>query len=325
MIVWGGIESGFVPYLNTGARYEPATDTWSATNSAAGAAPAGRIFHTAIWTGTEMIVWGGQTGTGTRLNSGGRYNPAGDSWTPTGTGANLPAVRAGHTATWTRTEMIVWGGVDSSSLSLSSGGRYDSASDAWTPTGGGPNLPAARTGHTATWTGDRMFVWGGSAGSSGGRYDPVSNSWAAVSTANAPLSPEGHTAVWTGSEVIVWGSTSGNTGGRYNPTSNAWTATSTGSGVPAGRVYHSAVWANGEMIIWGGYRPSTFPNGTSTGGRYDPANNTWAPTGTGDERPVTPIPFSGGLDRHRNARVGRLRSVCSRDRGPLLPAVRDFL
>ena len=42
--------------------------------------------HTAVWTGTEMVVWGGVTITGgIHLNTGGRYNPANDTWTPTAT------------------------------------------------------------------------------------------------------------------------------------------------------------------------------------------------------------------------------------------------
>ena len=54
-----------------------------------------------------MIVWGGEDGSG-YFNDGGRYNPAANSWTalPT-TGA--PAARE-HTAVWTGSEMIVWGG-----------------------------------------------------------------------------------------------------------------------------------------------------------------------------------------------------------------------
>ena len=44
-------------YLNTGARYNPTTDSWTATSTTS--APAGRYLHTAAWTGSEMIVWGG--------------------------------------------------------------------------------------------------------------------------------------------------------------------------------------------------------------------------------------------------------------------------
>ena len=54
----------------------------SATN-----APSARFRHTAVWTGTEMIVWGGQL-----INTGGRYDPATDSWKPT-SAINAPSAR----------------------------------------------------------------------------------------------------------------------------------------------------------------------------------------------------------------------------------------
>jgi len=61
-------------------------DTWTAT--AITNAPTARDGHTAVWTGSEMIVWGGFEGAH-YLNTGGRYNPATDSWVATGT-ANAP-------------------------------------------------------------------------------------------------------------------------------------------------------------------------------------------------------------------------------------------
>ncbi len=59
-----------------------------------------------------MIVWGGYFYDGSyhELNTGGRYNPATDAWVGTSTGANVPSGRDDHTAVWTGTEMIVWGG-----------------------------------------------------------------------------------------------------------------------------------------------------------------------------------------------------------------------
>src|SRR5437879_8199674 len=69
-------------------------DTWTPTSLTN--APAGRTLHTAVWTGSEMIVWGGYNN-GNYLNSGGRYNPSTDSWTATST-TNAPDSRASHTA-----------------------------------------------------------------------------------------------------------------------------------------------------------------------------------------------------------------------------------
>jgi N-acetylneuraminic acid mutarotase len=58
MIVWGG--SGSSGYLNTGGRYNPNTNTWTATSTTN--APTARSAHTVVWTGSEMIVWGGYDG-----------------------------------------------------------------------------------------------------------------------------------------------------------------------------------------------------------------------------------------------------------------------
>ena len=80
MIVWGGWN--FPDRLNTGGKYNPSTDSWTATSTIN--APERRYYHTAVWTGSEMIVWGGYAFSG-YLNTGGRYNPITNSWTVTST------------------------------------------------------------------------------------------------------------------------------------------------------------------------------------------------------------------------------------------------
>src|SRR5438128_2156134 len=57
-------------------------DTWAATSITN--APAARLVHTAVWTGSEMIIWGGASDAN-YLGTGGRYNPSTDSWTATTT------------------------------------------------------------------------------------------------------------------------------------------------------------------------------------------------------------------------------------------------
>ena len=224
MIVWGGSRNdGTSPYLNDGARYNPADDTWTPMSTVG--APRGRAYHTAVWTGSEMIVWGGSAYPGSTpdvLNDGGRYDPASDRWTAVST-TGAPSVRSGYTAVWTGSEMIVWGGstYDGTSHYLNDGGRYNPAGDNWTPvtTSG---APAARDRPTAVWTGSAMIVWGGYHSSSGvlntgGRYDPAGNSWAATTTTGAPARRQFHTAVWTGTEMIVWGGVSEIGGNRLYP------------------------------------------------------------------------------------------------------------
>jgi hypothetical protein len=64
MIVWGGA----VDWAGDvwGHRYNPSLDTWAVTSYG----PIPRERHTAVWTGTEMIVWGGY---GTVYWDGTRY------------------------------------------------------------------------------------------------------------------------------------------------------------------------------------------------------------------------------------------------------------
>src|SRR2546430_5153787 len=72
MPVWGGRDHDG-GYLNTGGRYNPSTDSWRSTSPTN--APSARFGHTAVWTDSEMIVWGGATITGGFhiSNTGGRY------------------------------------------------------------------------------------------------------------------------------------------------------------------------------------------------------------------------------------------------------------
>jgi N-acetylneuraminic acid mutarotase len=251
-------------------------NSWTDTTNAN--APSDRFDHTVVWTGTEMIVWGGTRDGLINLNTGGRYRPATDTWTDTST-AGAPFARSGHTAVWTGTEMIVWGG-----NADNTGGRYNPVTDSWTATSTA-NVPTGRNGHTAVWTGNQMIVWGGVnfigfTFNTGGKYNPSTNTWTSTTTANAPATRTGHTAVWTGSEMIVWGGWNGlsglfNSGGKYNPVTNSWTDTSI-SNSPSGRYGHTAVWTGSEMIIWGGGSNDYF----DTGAQYNPRADTWMATNT---------------------------------------------
>ena len=210
-------------------------DTWTATSTAN--APDARQLHTAVWTGTEMIVWGGFNSTDRALNTGGRYNPSTDSWMAIGT-TNAPVGHYRHTAVWTGSAMIVWGGWDRDGYSLNTGGRYNPTTDSWTATST-TNAPSGRAFHTAVWSGSEMIVWGGFNGgtlfNTGGRYNPITDTWTATQLLNAPSSRSYHTAIWTGAEMIVWGGQGVNTGGRYNPNTDSWIATSTAN-APAGPI-----------------------------------------------------------------------------------------
>jgi N-acetylneuraminic acid mutarotase len=269
MYVWGGDGAGGA--LNSGSRYDPASDTWT---SMATAPLAPRAYHAAVWTGSRMIVWGGyNVHIGQLYGDGASYSPTTNSWTPVN-GTNAPDARTYHTAVWTGSEMIVWGGVNEPAYDQS-GGRYDPVADAWTPTSL-VDAPSLRWFHAAVWTGTEMIVQGGSFGVvAGGRYDPASDTWTATSPVNSANHGQGITAVWTDTEMIVWGGLDDNfffhnDGGRYDPQLDLWHPTGT-MNVPAARGLHSAEWTGSEMIIWGG-----FSSGVSRpGGRYDPATDSW--------------------------------------------------
>lgn len=298
MIIWGGRPTAGNVNFNTGARYNPATDTWMATSTAN--APAGRRDHVAVWTGTVMVVWGGRDNASV-LNSGGRYNPAADHWDATST-SNAPSARRIATAVWTGDAMIVWGGSTCAiaTCTTNTGGRYFPLADSWNATDtSDPDTPAGRAMHSAVWSGSEMIVWGGSTSgtqtytNTGGRYNPILNSWLPVSTIDpdTPAARVQHSAVWTGSEMIIWGGLSGSfpftyytDGRRYDPIQDQWTPISTVN-APTARVDNSAVWSGSEMIIWGGANDTdTF----DTGGRYHPGLDTWTDTAV-HEDPVARI------------------------------------
>ncbi len=287
MIVWGGVAGiGSVP-VNTGARFNVSSNRWFPVTL--NGAPRARAQHTAVWTGTEMIVFGGYDYTNvfypTWLGTGGRYNPATDTWTPIGT--NVFAAAAGHTAVWTGTNMIVWGGYTHNGGLFppinyrNTGFSYDPAANTWSfflPSSG----LSGRRFHTAVWSGDEMLIWGGygttGATNTGAAYSPALNSWRPISSTNAPGNRHAHTAVWAEppGQMIVWGGDTGSLslsdGGSYDPFANKWTPI-TNSPPPTARYQHVAVWSGAEMLIFDGEQHS----GTelNTGASFRPRKIFW--------------------------------------------------
>ena len=276
-LIWGGIYGNAV--YPDGLRLDMATNTWRAI-PADPAIPA-RYGQSAIWSGSEMIIWGGYNtiytpfATYVYTNNGGRYDPASDAWTQTGASA-APTARSGHTAVWTGSEMIVWGGYGDGLQYFGDGGRYDPTTDVWTALPDDPAI-SARGAHKAVWTGSQMLIWGGSNGmllGTGARFDPAGGGWTAMSNSGAPLPRSYFSAVWSGSELLIWGGQVAGTfdyvndGGRYNPGSDTWTEIPPTPLVNK-RGTHAAVWSGSEMIVWGG-RNTNGGNALADGGRFDP-------------------------------------------------------
>lgn len=256
LLIWGGQDrdpSGVLP--REVSRYNRTTDSWT-IGSTVNAAE-GRTDHSAVWTGTELIVWGGIDASGSSLNSGARYNRATDTWSPL-SNAGAPSPRRAHTAVWTGSEMIVWGGTAPPHW-LDDGARYNPATDTWSmlPSAG---APAGRSGHSALWAGSKMIVFGGQDGSSSFTdvrlYNPSTDSWTTGASIDAPVGRTYHSAVWTGTEMMVWGGFGAegflNGGGRYDLINDRWLVSPT-QRAPAHRCAHSAVWTGSEVLVWGGH------------------------------------------------------------------------
>ncbi|MGD8830595.1 MAG: Ig-like domain-containing protein [Pseudomonadales bacterium] len=190
----------------------------------------GLVHHTAIWTGTEMIVWGGDRGFDGLTNRGWRYDTLHDTWSVTGPAPsvdaslhltedpNAPAARQQHAAVWTGTEMFVFGGRDAAGQPLGDSAAYDPATNTWRAISGADRAGLGAV--SAVWTGARVLVWDGGqdvplpengdrqASSSIRQYDPVADEWTLSSAPWAPrFLPElgAYQAFWTGDAMLAVG------------------------------------------------------------------------------------------------------------------------
>lgn len=349
VIIWGGrssLSDVSTPFAHGGI-YNLATDAWRSMNTNTASA---RSEHAAVWTGSEMLVWGGKdvalVNAMTRsvlVNSGARYNPRTDTWQPMAT-EGMPEARRGGVALWGNGALHIWGGAqppvgEKNPLSeqvSNDGWSYRPDTDAWRPMAGNPS---GRTGHTAVWTGRELILWGGVSGlagdpiasgflSSGARFNPATHRWYPISTRNAPSARRYHRAVWTGREMIVWGGegwlTNGyrsgtlDSGAAFNPTTGNWRPLDP-VGAPSARSLHSMIWNGSEVLVFGGRTNYFDTSGTSalnTGGRYQPQTDSWAslsvknaPTARQSHGAVwtgTEMVIWGGKGLSANAKVGTL-------------------
>jgi N-acetylneuraminic acid mutarotase len=269
VIVWGGRDGAV--HFDSGAMYDPVANTW--TPMATAAAPTPRINHTAVWTGSEMIVWGGRDAAGVQLNTGGRFDPATNSWVATEALSGPVHTRERHSAVWAGTEMWIYGGVgDAPPFMLGNsywptgpipgGLRYSPSNGTWDvmPAMGQPTM---RDRHTAVFDGLQMIVFGGFDGTDDNNTSFILDGGATVWTGTSGVAPaprREHSAVWlpdaTPPVMIVWGGRSSaggvlNTGGVYVSTGNQWIEATPTALSP--RVEHTAVSTGNTMIVWGGF------------------------------------------------------------------------
>ena len=269
------------PWFNDGGRYNPAGNSWTALTQHRRAHCA-RAAHTAVWTGSEMIVWGGRierAAPRSLATIGGRYQLATDTWT-TGDHRRRTRRATAHTAVWTGSEMIVWGGSGRAAESLDDGGRYIPRADTWTPAASTLGAPTGRARTHGGVDGQRDDRLGRGSPRTRERRRPLQPGSERLDRGGharrAGRSGRSHRGVdWHRDDRL------GRLGWqqfphrwrRYNPSANRWT-TGPGTGAPVARTRHTAVWTGSEMIIWGGYGDSAILN---DGGRYDASAQLWKP------------------------------------------------
>ena len=241
----------------------------------------GRYFHTAVWTGKEIIIWGG-TSNGTRLNDGAIYDITTKKWQEINL-IGAPNARNNHCAIWTGKEMIIWGGQTDNGVT-NTGAKYDPQKNRWQLISN-ENAPTPRTVFTAIWTGSKMIVWGGlsseAALNDGAIYDPENDTWQPITKENAPIPRHWHSAVWDGKKMIIWGGNDGftnkflNDGAAYDPSTNTWKPISI-ENAPESRWKHLALYLDKYgMLIWGGHNSKNAL--LNNGAIYDTEKDTWKP------------------------------------------------
>jgi N-acetylneuraminic acid mutarotase len=269
LLVWSGWDDKHeIEGLNSGAAYDPAKATWR-TISPAPIAPRGR--PVIVWTGKEVLIYGGVLYEGT-IGDGAAYRPSTDSW------RKLPAsplgARAGTAYAWTGKQLLIWGGSSGYDMPITHGDgmAFDPNTNRWTAMGAAPI--EARFGPAFAWSGSELLVWGGSGriiegeeGSypehltNGAAYDPETESWRSLPPSSIQ-GRAGQASFWTGTEMLVVGGHRWDTGqnvalqdaAAFDPATSMWRSFA----FPIGeRQDYPIAWTGRELVVWGGYLMTT--------------------------------------------------------------------
>jgi hypothetical protein len=205
LIVWGGAQGQDEAQLvSTGASYDPVANSWTVLPQAP---ISGRRGAAAVWTGDEMVVWGGGDNAAGAAphaaDDGAAFDPATNSWRRIPP-APIPATAAA-TALWADGEVVILGGIaagDEVGQSPATAAAYQPATNQWRRL---PDLPlpagSKLFGVEGVVVGSKVIVFaqwnrlidlgsGRSTASSGTdiyELDPRSGSWRpAPSSAGAP-------------------------------------------------------------------------------------------------------------------------------------------
>jgi hypothetical protein len=227
----------------------------------------GHFSPVAVWTGSQMILWGGSTAAGAVMQSGGLYDLGTNQWTPIATTGSAPQT-IGLAAVWAGSlGMLTFGGADASKVILSVY-QYLPATNHWAKYKDiNPGGFVARKDAYVAWVNGKMVIWGGrtfanAPVSTGVLFDPVQKTWTVLPAPPAAAGPRAavqYEAGWIGrsgtSAYLLGGVTTGTSvaqnGIAVDTTSSTWTLIPAWD--PAGE-HRSGVgaWTGNEFVVWGG-------------------------------------------------------------------------
>ena len=173
--VWTGTEAIFLDATGdaelSGVAYDQASAAWRPIATAPIPPRSGAV---QVWTGAEMIVWGGGRPRSATPKQGAAYDPAADTWRRI---ADAPIGLNLASGMWTGEEMLVFGSLldrrNRAATKVSVGAAYDPVANEWRKL---PRSKLSAQATSAVWIGGRMVAWDYEVRSQ--EYDPVSNTWA---------------------------------------------------------------------------------------------------------------------------------------------------
>jgi hypothetical protein len=187
----------------------------------------GRWSHSLVWSGSEMLVWGGLETSAVTFEStyphyGAAYDPVTNAWRAIPDAAI--SGRAYPVSAWSGSELLIWGGwIDEPGgpTYVADGAAYDPAANSWRTL---PEAPLRSGDAVGGWLADRLMVVSADGAAS---YDPSTNRWEALDP--APIRTGWRSAAVAGGRLFVIGFGDGATGdvegAVFDPTTAKWTVT----------------------------------------------------------------------------------------------------
>jgi len=172
----------------------------------------GRLDASTVWTGREMIVWGGVNrpavlGSAAPRSDGAAYDPSTGRWRMIANSPSGVLGGGGPAAVWTGTRMVVF--VGNSPDGPAAAGAYDPRSNTWRRLPKGPL--GVRESYASVWTGRELLIFGGHSGDmpatpTAAALNPATGSWRRLKALDA-ITDLGtvNGALWNGRDAFVSG------------------------------------------------------------------------------------------------------------------------